>query len=134
MIQDTRREPRSPLTAKMRVRIDPAMGESVQLSKEELEVSLLDISASGAGVMSRLFLPAGALVELRMNRADLAVPEGPPAQGTILLVGQIVYAKPHGTDCRIGIFFTRIDGPDRELIRRYVDFQQGRKKSPPSAP
>ena len=130
MLQDTRREPRSPITAKIRLRIDPAMAEMVHLSAEELELPLVDISASGVGLASGVFLPPGALVDLRMNRADLAVPGEAAGEGEMLLVGQVAYAKPQGTGCRIGISFTHIDEPDKKLIRRYVDSRQAPKKSP----
>lgn len=119
MIPDTRRSPRVPLSAKMRVRVNPTMKETIQLAKEVVEVKVVDISALGVGVLSPTFLPQGVLVDLETSRIPLAA-EGRPVKGEMHITGKVVYAKPQGSGCRIGISFTQMEEVDRLLIEQFI--------------
>lgn len=130
---ETRREPRRPITVHVRVRVNPAFSETVHLAKESIEGRLADISVIGIGFLSSLFLPPGVLIDIDLPRAALADPaQGKPAPGAMPITGKVVYAKPFGSHCRIGVAFTHIEEADRLLIQAYVS--RDRRGAPPPSP
>ena len=48
-----------------------------------------------------------------------ADPDGPSA-GWMRITGRVVHAIPNGNGYRVGISFTRMEEPDRALIRRLI--------------
>ena len=121
---ETRRESRRPITLRVSVRVNPAFSETVQLAKESIEGRLADISIIGIGLISSVFLPPGVLIDIELPRPALADPNasGPakPAEGPMPITGKVVYARPFGSQCRIGVSFTHIEEADRLLIQEYV--------------
>ena len=129
MAWETRKEKRLQVTAKVRIRINPAMQETVHLEKETLEVQLIDISIHGVGLLSQTFLPVGAVVDLEFPRASLSA-EGPsPSGGSVKITGRIAYAKPKGNQCHLGLDITQIDQATRRFIQEYVSSTE-RRRSP----
>lgn len=121
---ETRREPRRPIALQVRVRVNPAFTETVQLAKETIEGRLADISVIGIGLISSVFLPPGVLIDIELPRSALADPNAPAqgklTEGAVPITGKVVYAKPFGSQCRIGVSFTHIEEADRLLIQAYV--------------
>ena len=130
---ETRRGTRQPITVQIQIRVNPAMKGTVHLSKDLVEAQLVDISALGVGMTSSVFLPKGILVDIELPRSALAVPEKPPpaaagpAEGSMSITGQIVYARPEGNGCRMGLSITQVAEPDRLLIEHFVTASERRR-------
>lgn len=131
---ESRKETRLQVTATVRVKINPAMQGEIHLEKEAVEVQLTDISSHGVGFLTQTFLPKGVLVDLEFPAAALRAPAGKPPTGeaTVRITGRIVYARPQGDLCRIGLDITEIDEAGRRLIQQYVSSRESRRA--PRAP
>ncbi len=126
---DTRKEPRTPITAQVRVQINPDMGETVHLARRQtLQAKVIHLSTDGIGLLSPIFLPPGALVDIEVSRAALAIPKKVPMEGSMRLTGRIVYAKPLGDECQLGISFTKIENADRQAIQDFVSANERREE------
>ncbi len=131
---ETRREPRRPITLQVRVRVNPAFTETVQLAKETIEGRLADISVIGIGLISSVFFPPGVLIDIDLPRPALSDPNAPaqekPVEGSMRITGKVAYAKPFGSQCRIGVSLTHIEEADRRLIQAYVSRDRRRARRP----
>ena len=131
---ETRRELRRPITLRVSVRVNPAFSETVQLAKESIEGRLADISVIGIGLISPVFLPPGVLIDIELPRPALADPNaldpGKSAEGSISITAKVAYAKPFGSQCRIGVSFIHIEEADRALIQAYVSRDRRRASRP----
>ncbi len=131
---DTRRDARTPITVQVRIQVNSAMRETVQLAKEAIEAQVVDISIVGIGLTSRVFLPKGVLVDLQLPRNVFSSPNMPPppmgtspTEGSMPITGQVVYARPQEKLCRMGIAITKISDGDRLLLQHYVSSQERRR-------
>ncbi len=129
---ESRKEARLQVTATVRVKVNPAMREEIHLDKETLEVQLTDVSTRGVGFLTKTFLPKGALLDLEFPAAALAQAKPPAGQATVQITGRIVYAKPQGEFCRIGLDITEMDDATRSIIQQYVSSRDTRRS--PRAP
>ncbi len=129
MAWETRKEKRLEVTAKVKVRVNPSMQETIHLEKEAIEVQLVDISTHGVGLLSQTFLPVGTLIDLEFPRSALAVVGSSLAQGSVQITGRITHAKPKGNQCHMGLDITRIDETTRRFIQSYVS-SVDRRRSP----
>ena len=129
---ESRKEARLEVTGTVRVKVNPSMQEEIHLDKETLEVQLTDVSTHGVGFLTKTFLPKGALLDLEFPAAALAPakPSGGPA--AIQITGRIVYTRPQGELCRIGLDITEMDDATRRLIQQYVSSRDSRRS--PRAP
>ena len=132
MAWETRKEKRLQITAKVRVRVNPAMKDAVHLEKEAIEVQLTDISTHGVGLLSQTFLPVGTVIDLEFPKAALSAVSSTLAQGSVRITGRIAYAKPKGDQCHMGLDITQIDDAARRFIQSYVSSIERRRA--PRAP
>ena len=123
---DTRRSPRVPVCGPVRVRVHPTMQQMVRLIRETQEVDLFDISAFGIGVSHNLFLPKGTLLNLQLPRVIFMDPGSASLDqtqgltGIMRITGQIVYTRPEGALCIMGIVFKQIDEADQRFIDGFI--------------
>lgn len=129
MVWETRRHERKPLMIQIRVQVSPAYEESVHLAKESVEAQVLDISSQGLGCLSPVFLPHGLHIDFEFPRAVFALEGKLPPQGAMKITGEVVYARPQGDHCKIGVSFTQIDESDRSLIQQFCSAKE-RRRSP----
>ena len=134
---DTRRDTRAPITVQVKVRVNPAMRETVQLAKEAVEAQMVDISLLGFGMTCSIYLPKGVLIDIQLPRTALATPTPPPegaspAEGIMPITGQIMYTRPQDKLCRMGIVITQLSEPDKKLVEHFVS--QNERRRAPRAP
>ena len=105
------------------------MENSVRLEKETVEIQLVDISLHGIGLLSKTFLPAGTLVDLEFPGSPLAVPGGAPPPETLRITAKIVYSRPQGDLCRMGLETTEISEECSRAIRDFA-FSRELRRTP----
>ena len=88
-------------------------------SETSFEAFLFDISEFGIGLLTRVSLPWGTVVELELQRSALPL-SSRSAPGAMKITGRVVHATPHGGQFRVGISFTQMEEPDRNLIRQLL--------------
>ena len=132
---ETRRDSRKPLQVEIRVQINPKMQETIHLAKESIPAELFDVSSHGMGMVSKIFLPPGVLVDLQIPKTPfLPQQEGieeKPSREVIRVTGLVVYSKQRGTLCRMGISFTQIQEADRKVLEEFIQ-STNRRRSPRS--
>ncbi len=120
MAWNTRKETRVSLTIQIRVQINPAMRETIHLAKEKIEAQVVNLSVHGIGIVSRVFLPKGLVLDVELPRAPFAKTQKTAAEGSMQITGQVAYAKSEKNLCRMGIHFTSIEKKDLRFIERFL--------------
>ena len=113
---DTRKGPRSPISVRVSLQVNPEMEESIRLSKSRVDAEVTEINLGGVRMTSTIFLPKGAVVDLEFPRSAFRTGE----EGTLTATGRIVYAKQTGDKCQMGLSFTRLEEADRRLIQDFL--------------
>lgn len=111
-----------PIPVQVQIRPSP---EAPHVSRElwqaaPFEAFLLDLSEFGIGLLSKVSLPWGVLVELELQRSALPLPGRAAPSGVMKIAGRVVHATPHVGQFRIGISFTQMEEADRNLIRQLL--------------
>lgn len=122
---ESRRVPRAPIKAAIRMAVAPKMKSQVALAKGHISGELIDISALGIGMLASIYLPKGTRLHSKFPRASVT---GKQEKGDIAFVGTVKNcrmmnmgtseASPH--PYRIGIEFSRIAKRHLALIDAYV--------------
>lgn len=126
---ETRKSQRLQVRGTVWIQISPAMQGAVQLEKEAVEVDLVDLSVQGVGLLSKTFLPKGTLVELEFPGSALAVPGAPPPPAMFRITAKIMYSRPQGDLCRMGLLITRMDEETHRAIRGFA-FSRELRRTP----
>ena len=92
------------------------MKETVQLVKQSFDARLVHVSEQGIGLVSPVFLPPGALVDVELSRDPFSQGE----TGSFSFTGKIVYARPKQRQCQLGLSFVEIQDEDRRMIREFI--------------
>jgi len=116
------------VVGKVRIRINPGMGDSVQLEKEPTEVALVDISILGVGLLSKTFLPTGTVVDMEFPGLAVAVPNEPPPPEVLKFTAKIMYSRPQGDLCRMGLMITEISEESRSAIKAFAFSRELRRE------
>ena len=110
-----------PIPVQVQIHADPDGPSAAHLQGKQIEAFLCDISEFGIGLISSVSLPWGLLVDLDLARRALPLAaDGRPSAGLMRITGRVVHAIPNGNGYRVGISFTRMEEPDRALIRRLI--------------
>ena len=123
---ETRREPRIRVTAKAQIRINPTMQETVHLAKDQIDARLVDISLHGVGFISSVFLPVGVTLDLDLYKTSLENPDA-PLEGPFRVTGEVVYARPLGKECRIGMRITQMDEVVNQFLQKFISLEERRQ-------
>jgi len=105
-----------------RVRFSPASGAR----GDRLSVTIVDISAGGLGLMSDVFLPRSALVEIRV--ADPKNPDGPPLLETTTRAQRVTMVD-RRPGYLLGLAFVQRDEALTESLDRVLALAGGAKAS-----
>ena len=88
-------------------------------SEAPFEALLFDISEFGIGLLTKVSLSWGTVVELELQRSALPLAVR-TTSGAMKITGRVVHATPHMGQFRVGISFTRMAETDRHLIRQIL--------------
>lgn len=115
---ESRRVPRVPFIAKLRMKISRRMRMQVSLIAEVVQGETIDISTLGAGIYCPVFLPKNVRVNAKISRVAF----GSGQTGAIGFVGVVKNGRmaPGRGDYRLGIEFERISKRNLMLIEAYV--------------
>ena len=131
---ETRQGQRIQVKGTVRIQIDPSMGEAVHLDKEAVEVSLVDLSVHGVGLLSKTFLPKGTVVDLEFPGSALSVPNTARPPEVLRITAKVVYARPEGELCQMGLMITEMDDETRRFIRDFTFSRELRRTPRTSLP
>lgn len=124
---ETRKGQRLQVNGTVWIQINPAMGDAVHLEKEAVEVNLVDISVEGVGLLSKTFLPKGTVVDLEFPGSALTVPKSPPPPKNIRLTAKVMYSRPQGEMCRMGLRISQMSDETRQFIQEYSSSREQRR-------
>lgn len=115
---ESRRVPRVPFTAKVRMKISPRMRSQITLAEGLVLGETIDISSLGAGINCPVFLPKGTKVNCKIPKAAFGISgKGEIAFVGIVKNGRMAAGKP---GYRLGVEFERISKRNLTLIEAYV--------------
>jgi len=103
------------ISATAMVEVDKAMKEQVRILREPQKVVIADVSDVGLGIISPVFLPKGAILEIRIESAlfDLDKP--------ITIKGEVRYCKPAKENSyKVGIKFIEVESGILSRIKEHV--------------
>jgi c-di-GMP-binding flagellar brake protein YcgR len=126
---ETRKSQRLQVSGTVWIQINPSMQDSVQLEKEAVEVDLVDLSVHGGGLLSKTFLPKGTVVDLEFPGAALTVPKAAHPAGIIRITAKVMYSRPQGDVCRMGLLITDMDDETRRVVRDFA-FSRELRRTP----
>ena len=126
---ETRKSQRLQVSGTVWIQINASMKDSVQLEKEAVEVEMVDISVHGVGLLSKTFLPKGTTVDLEFPGTAMAIPKAAPPPEIIRITAKVMYARPQGDLCRMGLMITEMDDETRRVIRDF-SFSRELRRTP----
>ena len=116
---ETRRAKRFKASFKVKLKVDTYLTEYFRFQKESIEVEVLDIGFLGVGILSRYFIPRGAIVDLQFNIDNK----------TFDVKCQIKSAISGGKGLtRMGIKFLDLDKSELEKIKKIIENNERRKQ------
>lgn len=103
------------INATAMVEVDKAMKEQVRILREPQKVVIADVSTVGLGVVSPVFLPKGAILEIKMESAIFNFDK------PITIKGEVRYCKPAQEGrYKVGIKFIEVESDILSKIKEYV--------------
>ncbi len=129
MDRETRQGQRLQVKSTVCIKINTSMGDAVHLEKESVEVEMVDISVHGVGLLSKTFLPKGTVVDLEFPGSALSVPKAAHPPDILRITAKVVYARPEGELCRLGLIITEMDDESRRVIRDFA-FSRELRRTP----
>ncbi len=103
------------INATAMVEVDKAMKEQVRILREPQKVVIADVSAVGLGILSPVFLPKGAILEIRMESAIFSFDK------PITIKGEVRYCRPAKEGSyKVGIKFVEVESDILSKIKEYV--------------
>ena len=126
---ETRKSQRLQISGTVWIQINPSMQDAVQLEKEAVEVEMVDISVHGVGLLSKTFLPKGTLVDLEFPGSALTVPKAASPPEIIRITAKVMYTRPQGDLCRMGLMITEMDDETRRVVRDFA-FSRELRRTP----
>jgi len=124
---ETRQGQRLQIKGTVWIKINTSMGDAVQLEKEAVEVAMVDISVHGVGLLSKTFLPKGTVVDLEFPGSALSVPKAAHPPDVLRITAKVIYARPQGELCRMGLIITEMDDEARRIIRDFASSRELRR-------
>lgn len=120
-MRDRRRYQRLALNISVVIRIGGTIDKKASLGEEEIEVSALDISEGGIGLISAQTVPKGKIVEISMDFTTLSLEGEVVFHKPVSAEGEVRSVIPWEKDrFRLGIMFTKIDRENRIIIKEFV--------------
>jgi len=115
---ESRRVPRAPFAAKIRMKISRRMRGKITLMEETILGETIDISTLGVGIYCSIFLPKGVKLNAKISSGALGAKE----KNNLAFVGIVKNGRMAAgrTDYRLGIEFERIAKRNLKLIEAYV--------------
>ena len=115
---ESRRVPRAPFSAKMRMKISPRMKNQIILASEIMHGEVIDISSLGLGVYGPVYLPKGTKINGKFDASALKTSvDREIGFSGIVKNGRMATGR---TGYRLGIEFERIAKRNRKLLEVYV--------------
>lgn len=111
-------------TIKLNVPVDLMSGSGIVI-----KTSLIDISTSGCAVDSPYLIPAGVLLDIRIEKAPFITGAANDRKGEMKMTCRITSCtlKAAGRH-RLGVMFTRISKEDQEVIDSFIRQNDHRKE------
>lgn len=116
---ETRRIERVAVKIPVRVKIDPSMEKDFTLSQRELDMTVVDMSPTGLGVTSSVYIPDGIVLIADMD-AQMIRPERGKENNRIRLTGEVVSSRMIGGQYRLGILVKEIGDEDKSAILKFI--------------
>lgn len=118
---ESRRAPRVKVFIKVDVQIDESMKGHFDISKKNIEAHMLDVSILGVGILSKYFIPKGAVLDFTFG-LPLKSENQEQKEQPFAVKGRVRSAIPWGKGfTRLGVEFFEIDDVHREILGRFLE-------------
>ncbi len=108
-------------------RLHRSSKKDIQLSKKTVSSKLVDLSAGGCSLESAVFVPAGAKLNIFLDRSQLTGTKAGKKRFS-KIVGVIKNSKQLANHkYRLGVQFEKISSEDRKLIDDFVERNERRE-------
>jgi len=116
---ETRRVQRIGVKIALKMKVHSSMEDDFTLAEKEQSSSTVDMSATGMGIMSGVYVPDGVLLEIELD-AHSIYPDKGQAGNTIKLTGEVVSSRMLGGLYRLGILVKEISEADKKAILKFI--------------
>lgn len=116
---ETRRVERVAVKISVVSKVDPAMEKEFTLSQKELQATIIDMSATGLGILSSVYIPDGIILDMEMDAQSIR-PEKGKENNKIKLTGEVVSSRMQGGQYRLGILVKNINEEDKAAILKFI--------------
>lgn len=117
---ETRRVQRIGVKIPLKMKVHSSMENDFTLTEKEQSSSTVDMSATGMGIMSGVYIPDGVLLEIELDGHSI-YPDKGKAGNTIKLTGEVVSSRMLGGLYRLGILVKEINEADKNAILKFIE-------------
>lgn len=120
-VTDRRRYKRLALNLSVVIRLGGPIEQRVVLEEEEIEVSAIDVSEGGLGIISKYLIPKHSLLHIIMDFTAIDLQGGVIFHKPLDVEGEVRSVVDwEGDQYRLGIKFTKITNEDKTAIKAFV--------------
>lgn len=118
--EETRRVKRVSVKIPLIFKIHPSMEKDITLTQREASGYTSDISTTGIGIVSNIYIPEGVLLSIQLDRS-LIYPEGGKPNNFLRLTGEVTSSKMDGGEYRLGVLFKELREQDKSAIKKFLE-------------
>lgn len=140
MTLDTRAKKREPVQALAEYSIDECTEKTIKLNIPQSAIKcegtevvfvksqLLDVSVGGCALDSPYIIPPGVLLDIKIDPKLFTIETGKGHEEPMRMIGRVTSCVMRTTGhYRLGIFFTKIEKEDLELVDSFIRSKERRK-------
>jgi len=117
---ETRKVKRININVPLTFRIHPSMEKQITLSQHEVTAHTVDISSTGIGLITNLYIPAGAILSIQIAR-NIFYPKETVEDKYVQLTGEVTSARMEEGKYRLGILLKELSEENRIAIKKIME-------------
>lgn len=117
--EETRRVDRIAVKIPVTIRVNPSLEKDFKLGQKELHLSTLNMSATGMGILSNVYVPEGVILDVEFDTQSLVGKD--KENKKIKLTGEVVSVRMQGGQYRLGILIKEIDPDSKSIILKLIN-------------
>lgn len=118
--EETRRVKRVSAKIPLSFMIHTSMEKDLTLAQHELSAYTVDISATGMGIISSVYVPEGALLSIQLD-GNLISPERGKQENYLDITGEVASSKMETGQYRLGILFKELSEQDKTALKKFIE-------------
>jgi len=117
---ETRKVKRVETNIPVIVKIDPSMEKEFTLTQKELKETIVDMSTTGMGIISDVYIPEGILLLVDLDGKTIH-PNKDTENNRIKLKAEVMSCRMLGGKYRVGVMIKSINDDDKEAIIKFIE-------------